>query len=382
LGKRVLNINVFDAAIDRLIRLYRDGHRVVVSFSAGKDSGICLELAIIAASVMEKLPVDVVMRDEEIMYPGTFEYAERMAKRPEVKFHWMIANQPVVNCFNRKQPYFWVFDPLLKPEQWVRQPPDFAVHIEEKCIEGMITKERFPPDPGKELITIIGLRTQESMLRRLGVFSSQGYITKSNRYGCRYARPIYDWSDGDVWKAVWDNKWDYNEAYDVMHRLGVHRNRLRIAPPTLTAAGIDELKIASQAWPKWFDKVCERLPGVRTAAMFGRRAVEPNRRLGETWEQVFKRECLEEAPDWIRERAQRVMGRALQEHNRHSTHPFPQSDKCNRCQMIGSWKHLAKIMYMGDPFAMKTSGGSGRLTAIEPEFFRPGAGTWGGKPTW
>ena len=132
--------NVFDAALDRMIKLYEDGHRVIVSFSAGKDSGICLELCIIAATMTGRLPVEVIMRDEEIMYPGTFEYAERVAMRPEVKFYWIYANQPVVNIFNRQNPYFWVFDPSLPEDKWVRTPPDFAQKIHEQNIQGLISE--------------------------------------------------------------------------------------------------------------------------------------------------------------------------------------------------------------------------------------------------
>jgi hypothetical protein len=39
---------------------------------------------------------------------------------------------------------------------------------------------------------------------------------------------------------------------------------------------------------------------------------------------------------------------------------------------------LARYMYNGDPFAMKTHK---CLKPIEPEYFRKGAGYWGGKPS-
>jgi hypothetical protein len=106
-----IGVDVFEAALDRLVSLYADGHRLVYSFSGGKDSGVCLELGIMAATMTNRLPVDVIMRDDEIMYPGTFEYAERVAARPEVAFNWIYACQPVVNTFNRENPFFWVFDP-------------------------------------------------------------------------------------------------------------------------------------------------------------------------------------------------------------------------------------------------------------------------------
>src|SRR5262250_2568585 len=105
MGTRKLDSNVFDAALDRIISLYSAGHEIVVSFSGGKDSGVVTELAILAAQMTNRLPVKVVMRDEEIMFPGTFEYSERIAARPEVDFHWIIARQPIVNVFNRRSPY-------------------------------------------------------------------------------------------------------------------------------------------------------------------------------------------------------------------------------------------------------------------------------------
>lgn len=96
--------NVFQAALNRLASLFEAGHRVVVSFSAGKDSGVCLELALMVAREYGALPLSVVMRDEEIMFPGTFEYADRVAQRPEVDFHWVVANQPIINVFSREEP--------------------------------------------------------------------------------------------------------------------------------------------------------------------------------------------------------------------------------------------------------------------------------------
>ena len=375
--RRELSQNVFDAALDRMLTLYNGGHRVVVSFSAGKDSGVCVELAVIAATIAGRLPVDVVMRDEEIMYPGTFEYAERIAARPDIRFHWIVARQPVINVFNRRQPYFWVFDPTLQPSDWVRQPPEFATYISDQCIQGVITPERFPAEKGKDIVSIIGLRTQESMNRKMGLHSSGGYMTKANDWGVRNARPIYDWKDGDIWKAIKEYGWDYNKAYDTMHRLGVSRSRLRIAPPTLAAASVEGLAMAAQAWPQWFDRVCRRLPGVRTAAAYGRRVVEPTRALNETWQQCYQRVCIDEAPEWIAQRAKKARDMHLREHQGHSTEQFPEVNNCPKCKMTGSWRSLARVMYCGDPFSMKV-----KMPYVEPEFFREGAGNWSGKPTW
>ena len=68
-----LGVDVFTAGLNRLIELYEQGDRIMVCMSGGKDSTICAELAIMAATITKRLPVEIIMRDEEIMFPGTFE---------------------------------------------------------------------------------------------------------------------------------------------------------------------------------------------------------------------------------------------------------------------------------------------------------------------
>ena len=372
-----LQKNVFDAALDRLQELYEQDHTIVISQSGGKDSTVCMELAIMAADAAGKLPINVIHRDEEILFPNTYEYLDRVANRPEVNMHHVYAGQPVVNVFNRLNPYWWIFDDRISQDEWVRQPPDYAYKIEELNINALVTKERFPTAEGKDLFACIGLRVQESPNRRMGLFSSKGHITKENKEGVKYVRPIYDWTDGDVWKAIQDFKWDYNHAYDVMVKHGRSKNKLRIAPLTMTQAGIPDLQLAQKAWPQWFDKVCHRLDGIRTAAQFGRRSCEPRRRSGETWEDCFKRECITDAPDWIAQRAEIAMRSELEKHQRlNGNIPFPQVNAI-RANPLGSWKKLAYSLWNGDPFSLKC----GKLAYCEPEMFREGAGFWGGKPT-
>jgi len=382
MGQRrvALDNNVFEAAINRLAEQYEAGNRLVVSFSAGKDSCVALELCIMAARLTGNLPVDVVMRDEEIMLPGTYDYAERVAQRTsEVNFHWLVANQPIVNVFNRLSPYYWVFDPELPPEKWMRKPPSYAIHIPEKNIDSMTTPERFPVKAGQELMAVMGLRCTESKGRHYGVYAMRGHVTKPRPNGVRNLWPIYDWKDSDVWKAIAEFKWDYNKAYDVLHRMGLRAERLRIAPVALNAASAEQLPVAAAAWPRWFDKVCERLPGARQVTLFGMRAVTPNRRQGETWQECFQRQCINEAPKWIAERAEIARESVLKMHGHHTAgDPLPEVVPCYNCTgNIGSWKSLTNALYGGDPFAMKAQ----MLSYVEPEFFRKGAGTWGGTPS-
>jgi predicted phosphoadenosine phosphosulfate sulfurtransferase len=214
----------------------------------------------------------------------------------------------------------------------------------------------------------------------MGLHSSGGYLTKSDPDGYTRCRPIYDWSTKDVWKAVLDNRWDYNRAYDAFSAMGIPAKLQRVAPPTMNVHGVDLLRASAQAWPAWFDRVARRCPGVRAVVRYGRRAVSPQNEAGETWQQCFERTCLGDGvPEWIRERAARVRDTYLERHAAHSALPFPEVKSCFWCHGgSASWKRMAQFLYMGDPFSTHYP----FLPCVEPEFFRPGTGTWGGRPTW
>jgi predicted phosphoadenosine phosphosulfate sulfurtransferase len=373
-GRIRLGKNVFTASIERIRALYANGDKVVVSFSAGKDSGVMVELAVIAATLEKKLPVYVVHRDEEAMFPGTVEYAERIAARPEIEFHWVYAHQPLINVYNRRDPYWFPFDPDLPPEKWMREPPPYGYRIPQLNIEGMATLERFPPGPSGRTVNLIGLRVQESSRRMLGLHSSGGYIGGKSAWGVIGARPIYDWTDGDIWLAINKLGWDYNRAYDVMYKLGMSRSELRIAPPTQSGAGLKSMQLSAKAWPEWFDALGARCPGVEQGVMFGKRWITPHHKATESWQDTFQRENIDDAPDWIKPRAIHVRDTYLERHSHHSSKPFPEVEPCHDCAGgRASWKGLSNAIYLGDCFAMTFN----FLDQMEPQHFRP---HWAGTP--
>ena len=378
------DVNVVEAAKQRIREQLLDGAHMVVSTSGGKDSTVVMELALQVHRELGMLPLKAIMRDEEVMYPGTYEYLARVYERPEIELHWIIAGQPIINAFNRFVPYWWVFDPL-EEDKWVRRPPDYAIWIDDQDITRMTTVERFPPPEGMDwrdykLQQVVGLRADESITRRSRISQTKGALTI---HPVPVARawtfaPIYDFTDKDVWKAIKDFGWDYNVAYNDMYRAGVKMRALRIAPPSMPQ-GMRTLKFAARIWPDWFDKVETRLPGMRAAAYYGRRAIEPIRRKGESWEEVYKRmilEAQEVEAQWLVDRMAKAMTFAIDRHARHSSEAFPDSRRasCRVCPPVcpGSWERMSKTMWNGDPWATINQ----TLGNVQPSTFRPGATDW------
>lgn len=407
--KQLTGQNVFDAALSRLRELYAEGNRLVVSFSGGKDSTALLELTILAAKAEGRLPVEVALRDEEIMLPGTYAYAERVAARPEVDFKWFWAEHPVPNVLDRECPFWWAYDPLYKG-QWLKQPPVpplgvrrpslymheivTAEHYKQPVLDaGLVecdhcgAEERVPftvtkyacagcgaahevawdeDDRTALVCVLLGMRASESSRRKLGVVNMGGHLAQRlNHDGTLNVWPIYDWEEGDVWKAIRDHKWDYNRAYTDMVRAGWPRHLMRVASITISSASCTTLTEARKVWPNWFAAVCERVHGVRDLGVV--RSAFPKKYPRETYREFYQRTCIDMAPAWVAERAKKVQSEALNLHARHATTPFPEHANCVSCSsQKGSWMALAKAIYGGDPFALSFPS----LGPVDPARFR------------
>ena len=175
MGRLHTNRNVLEAAVDRIEKTYRQGHRLIIAFSGGKDSGVLLELAILAAKRANRLPVEAIFRDDEIYYPGTAAYVQRTMHRPEVQLYWVSARQASANVYNRTMPFFWVFDQRLPPNEWVRTPPPEIMWWDHNYnLYTLINTLQFPPPPKKRLCAVIGIRTTESNQRLNAIHSAKG----------------------------------------------------------------------------------------------------------------------------------------------------------------------------------------------------------------
>lgn len=263
--------NVYELAIDRINHLYRVYDQVVVSFSGGKDSMVALELAIIVAKTLGRLPVEAHFFDEEALNPETVEYLDRLRRRPEVKLFWYCLPIKHRNLGSLLQPYWYPWAPEAQ-HLWIRPKPEWAltrmqggydgVRLEDRKWHADIAHQFTPAGVYGSVAHLIGLRAEESLRRRCIMLGKlqENYITHSTLNVAK-AYPIYDWTVADVWTAVKLFGWDYNRTYDVLKAAGVPPSQQRLTGSPWGEEPSRGFWQYAVCWPALWDKMLARVGG-------------------------------------------------------------------------------------------------------------------------
>jgi predicted phosphoadenosine phosphosulfate sulfurtransferase len=262
-----------ELALDRLRLCYDRFDTVVVSFSGGKDSTACLNLAARVAAERGRLPLEVFTYDEEAIPPETVAYMARVAQRRDVRFHWYCLPIEARNACSRSSPHWY---PWAAEDRhlWCRDLPAGAI------TEGPAGFRRQAPPEATPLIwgprfgrvcLVMGIRTQESLTRYRSVTRKAGgtaFLSSDGDHAwIAKAYPIYDWELADVWLAPERFGWDYNRAYDVMQASGLSSHVARCSPP-FGEQPIRRLHSYKTCWPELWAKMVDRVPGAATAARY------------------------------------------------------------------------------------------------------------------
>lgn len=298
LAKREVETDVLSLALDRIRYAYKRFDRVAVSMSGGKDSTVTLELTVMVARELGRLPVFVEYWDEEIMPPTTRPYIEYLRSRPELDLRWYCAPIEWRNSIERN--YWWSWDPDYA-DRWVYPMPEHAITDPGPGWTRRPFQECAPwvyPEALGTVGIMAGMRANESMNR----LRSTSWRIVENWF-CQHpaakwaalCKPIYDWKTPDVWTAMRKFGWVYNEAYDVMTVAGVPAHNQRIAQP-FHDEGLVTLTRFRELWPEVWDRICLRIPSANAALryanspLFGMNGVMKGE--SETWMEAIRRELM------------------------------------------------------------------------------------------
>ena len=174
-------------------------HKLVISFSGGKDSTV---VADIVTRALSDPSIVHIFWDTTLEFPTTYEYVSRFRKSNPMAI--------VKTAKNKEQDFYSVCDEIGPPARMMRW-----------CCTmfktGPITKVLNSMFKDSKILTFYGIRKHESVSRSKYDRVANGANVKIQKQ--TVAAPIFYWTDIEVWLYMLAEDVDFNDAY----RLGYDR---------------------------------------------------------------------------------------------------------------------------------------------------------------
>jgi len=282
MGKIRLDINVLDAAKERIEYAFDNFKKIYVSFSAGKDSTVMLHLAMDEARKRNQ-KIGVLIVDLEGQYKLTIEHIDEMIKEYDefIDLYWVCLPIHLRNAVSVYEPFWKCWD-SEKKEDWIREAPKRAItdpNYFPFFRDGMEFEEFVPEfgewySKGELTACMVGIRTDESLNRFRTISSKTKVRFEDKQYTTLVTEnvfnfyPVYDWRTEDIWiyHTKFPNK-RLNYLYELMNKAGLSIHQQRICQPY----GDDQrrgLWLFHLIEPETWAKVVSRVNGANSGALY------------------------------------------------------------------------------------------------------------------
>jgi len=253
-GTESIDCNVLEAARARLASLAARRQRLVVAFSGGKDS-----LAVLALCREMFGTVDAVFKDQEVIPDSVVSFVEGIRLQPWCRLKWFCVEEEATR---------WILGQSLTFRQWdakrehIRPMPDYAIRCAAASHRGSAWyRYVLAQYPGERIILLTGLRADESNTRRSSVLNcwrTPELAATDASVRVKIGRPIYDWSEADVFKFLHDSNTEYCRTYDAQAMAG---RRLRVHH-ALSAEAMKDSRTLAEIEPEFFGRLTAIFPEV------------------------------------------------------------------------------------------------------------------------
>lgn len=255
-GVRYIGTDVYEESKNRIRHIINTFDTIAVCFSGGKDSLVTLHLV---EEVYEELgitdPINVIFRDEEVIPDDIINFVLWHAKQAKYRFYYY-AVQLRSNKFILGKTFSYIqWD---ESREWIRPKPEIAI-TETGVVFDQYAMDEYCARPfAGKVAFLTGIRADESIIRFQSCLNkkNENYINATKDPRVKLCKPIYDWSEKDIFKYFYDQEITYCETYD---KQMWNAQPLRVATP-LHAESAKIFRKVRTLYPVFYEQIISIFP--------------------------------------------------------------------------------------------------------------------------